>query len=67
VSDLCIKSLPISRIQEYGLTWIQPVEFRIHEHEPLLFGDLAVLVGIHEEQHLLYLFRSEHLLIRRLR
>ena len=46
-------------VQQTVLALIQSVELRFHKLHPFLHGDLAALVGIHNEQQLLDLFFSE--------
>lgn len=52
-------------IQLTALVDVQPVKLRFHESHPLFLGDLSVLIGVHEKQQLLNLFRSEREPIRR--
>src|ERR1700680_2834458 len=49
------------------LALIESFELRFHELHPLLLGDFAVLVGIHEEEQLLDLILCECQFILRLR
>jgi hypothetical protein len=67
VADTQFRLLKFLGVQLPFLVLIQSVELRFHKLYPLLLGDFAVLVGIHEEQQLRDLGLSECQFILRLR